>query len=553
MTRSQSRRWRAALCALAAVFGGGALAPAAVAQESAPLQPLHIIATSPGAKPPGFQVTAGQAANIAARVPEVRRAQAKGPLERLVAVPGYTDDKHRWQVTYSRGGTGVVEVHVSGRTGRVLEVWTGPQVDFLLARPWHDKTGRALNKAWLWIPLCLLFVAPFFDPRRPFRLLHVDLVVLLGFGVAQLLFNEGKLDVWVPAVYPVLLYLFGRLALAGFRPREREGPLIPLAPESWLLAGLALLLIGRLVLNLVDSDVIDVGYTSVIGADDLLHGKDLTGYGPVMFLAYVPFELIFPSHGVWDSLPAAHAAALTFDLLTVVGLLLLGPRLRAGREGRTLGIALAYAWVAFPYSTYVLQSNTNDGLVAMLLVYSLLALRTPVGRGALLGLATAAKFFPAALAPLFAVGTGDRRPGSLARFAGAFAGVCLVALYVAVPDGGLTELWDNTLGYQVSRASPFSLWGLHPSLGVLQTALEVLAVAFCVALAFVPRRRDARQVAALAGAVVIAVQLCAEYWFFFYVAWFAPLALVAMFGAYRPRMAEPEPEISESAHRYTTA
>ena len=61
-----------------------------------------------------------------------------------------------------------------------------------------------------------------------------------------MLFNKGELDVWVPAVYPVLLYLFGRLLLAGFRPRERAGPLIPFARETWLLAGLALLLIGRL-------------------------------------------------------------------------------------------------------------------------------------------------------------------------------------------------------------------------------------------------------------------------------------------------------------------
>ena len=172
MTRSQTRRWRAALCALAAVCGGGSLAPAAVAQESAPLQPLHIIATSPEAKPPGFQVTAGRAADVAARVPEVRRERAKGPLERLVAVPGYGDDKYRWQVTYSRDGVGVVEVHVSGHSGRVLEVWTGPQVDFVLARKQKDQIGGAFNKAWVWIPLCVLFVAPFFDPRRPWRLLH---------------------------------------------------------------------------------------------------------------------------------------------------------------------------------------------------------------------------------------------------------------------------------------------------------------------------------------------------------------------------------------------
>src|SRR6185436_3264530 len=101
----------------------------------------------------------------------------------------------------------------------------------------------------------------------------------------------------------------------------------------------------------------------------------------------------------------------------------------------------------------------------------------PVGRGAVLGLATAAKFFPAALAPLFAAGTGDRRARPLAGFAGAFAAVCLVALYVAIPDGGLSELWDNTLGYQVSRQTPFSLWGLHPSLGWLQSTLEAATVA----------------------------------------------------------------------------
>ena len=95
---------------LAALSLGGFLAPSAVAQDAGPVQPLQIIANSPAAKPPGFQVTAGTAANVAARVPEVRRELAKGPLQRLVAVPGYTDDRIRWQVTYSRDG-------VRGRRG----------------------------------------------------------------------------------------------------------------------------------------------------------------------------------------------------------------------------------------------------------------------------------------------------------------------------------------------------------------------------------------------------------------------------------------------------
>jgi Glycosyltransferase family 87 len=542
MTRPTIRRALAGAVAALALIG----APAAQAQEAETAEPLQIIANGPEAKPPGFHVTAGEAAATAARVPEVREELAKGGLERLVAVPGYTGDPHRWQVTYSRDGTGVVEVHVDGIDGHVLEVWTGPQVDFLLARPWAEKTGGPLNQAWIWIPLCLLFLAPFFDPKRPFRLIHLDLVVLLSFGVAQLLFNEGKLDVWVPAVYPVLIYLLVRLLLAGFKPRERRERLIPVARDSWLLVGLVLLLIGRLVLNVVDSEVIDVGYSSVVGADNLVHGGEISGYGPLMFLAYVPFELVFPWHGSWDAVPAAHAAALTFDLLTVVGLVLLGRSLRAGREGRTLGLALAFAWVAFPYSTYVLQSNTNDGLVAMLLVYTMLALRTPAGSGLMLGLATAAKFFPAALAPLFAAGTGDRRPRSLLRFAGTFAAVCLVAVYVVLPDGGIGELWRDTIGYQLGRESPFSMWGLHPSLEPLQLLLEAATAAMCVAFAWVPRRRDARQVAALAAAAVIALQLCATYWLFFYVAWFAPLALVAIFAAYRDPLPEPEWEFSSS-------
>jgi hypothetical protein len=58
-------------------------------------------------------------------------------------------------------------------------------------------------------------------------------------------------------------------------------------------------------------------------------------------------------------------------------------------------------------------------------------------------------------------------------------------------------------------------------------------VALAVAVAFVPRRRDARQVVALAAAVVIAVQLPAAHWFYFYLAWTAPLVLATIMSAYR--------------------
>ena len=62
---------------------------------------------------------------------------------------------------------------------------------------------------------------------------------------------------------------------------------------------------------------------------------------------------------------------------------------------------------------------------------------------------------------------------------------------------------------------------------LVQIALEVLAVALAAAVAFVPRERSLARVCALAGAVTIAVQLPADHWFYYYIMWFLPFAVVA--------------------------
>jgi uncharacterized membrane protein len=172
-------------------------------------------------------------------------------------------------------------------------------------------------------------------------------------------------------------------------------------------------------------------------------------------------------------------------------------------------------------------------MIAALLVLSLAALRSPPGRGALLGLAAAAKFAPLAIAPLLAAGTGERRARPLLGFGLAFAVVCVVVTVPFIPDGGLRELYDTTIGYQLGRGSPFSIWSLHPSLDWLQTVLQVAAIALATALFFLPRERSPRQVVALAAAVMIAVQLPATHWFYFYLAWIAPLVLATAMSAYR--------------------
>jgi hypothetical protein len=490
--------------------------------------------------PPFHSLSAREATAAADRDADVREQRERRGA--LYGVP-YTKGRGLWQVSYFAGGIERVQVIVDDRTGRVVESWTGHQVRWRMARGYEGAFGRKLNAPYVWIPLCLLFLLPFVDPRRPFRLLHLDLLVLLGFSVSHAFFNWAQIGVSVPLVYPVLLYLLVRMLAVGLRgPRPGSGPLLPLFPVMAVAFGLVFLVGFRVALNVTDSKVIDVGQSSVVGADRIADGKELYGqafsptdrhgdtYGPVTYLLYVPFEQVFP----WDGRPdpaAAHAAAIAFDLLTILGLLVLGRRLRAGPAGWALGVALGYAWAANPYSLFVMQSNANDTAVAMLLVWALVALRAPPVRGALVTLAAAAKLAPAALLPLFARGVGDRpRPVLVFVLAAVVTAVVTAAAVFLpfLPDGGFREVYDRTVGFQLARASPFSVWGQEDALAPLQTALKVAAVGLAVAVAFVPRRCTPIQVAALAAAVVIAVQLAVTHWFYLYVVWFLPLVLVAL-------------------------
>lgn len=519
--------------------------------------------------PKGYQRTAKEVVAIASRAGKVR---AERRHHRSFAPTAYTRGPGRWQVSWFSGRREVGQVRVDDLTGAVLEQWTGDQVAWTMARGYEGAFGRKLNAPYVWIPLCVLFLVPFIDPRRPFRLLHLDLLVLLGFGASHVFFNRGEIGTSVPLAYPVLLYLLARLLWAGFRPRERRERLVPLVPVGVLALAIVLLVGFRVGLNVVDSNPIDVGYAGVIGADRIADGDPLYGpgfsgdvqrgdtYGPVTYLAYVPFEQAMPWSGVWDDLPAAHGAALAFDLLTLLGLVLLGRRLRPGAAGRELGVALGFAWAAYPYAMFALQTNSNDSLVALLTVLAMLGVTvarpgaSAVARGAAVGLAATAKFAPLALAPLFATAGAGRRARQCVLFALGLTAVIAAATLPFVPDGGLRELYDRTVGYQASRPSPFSVWGQVDSLEPLQRAVQAAALLLALAVALVPRRKSPAQVAALAGAVLIAVQLGATHWFYLYVVWFAPLALVALMAPWRgPVGAGPPVAVARREHEPVAA
>ena len=509
------------------------------ATVSGPLQP--------GVKPASFGLTAGQATAIATQALTLGGSVRRFDV-RTRTGPGSV---RQWQVDYfDPEGEDVGQVVIDDAGRCVIESWTGTQVDTKLARGYEGAVAGKVNKWWIWLPLCVLFLVPFVDPRRPLRLIHLDLLALLGFSVSLLFFNKAKIELSVGLVYPVLAYVFLRMLVAGFRPTERRDKLLPFAPRGLLVAGIVALVAFHTAYMATEGKVIDVGLAGVIGADRLTHGEDVYGegassgtpvrgdvYGPVNYLAYVPFELVFPWSGHWDDVPAARAAALGFELLTALALFGLGRRLRSGSEGTTLGVALAYAWLAYPFTMYTLGSSFNDGLVALLVVCCLLVATSAPARGAASALAGLTKFGPLILAPLFAAGQGDRRTRPLVLFALGFLVTAAVVTIPLLPDGGFRELYDRSLGYQASRGSPFSVWGQAPSLHALQTVTKVVAVALAAAFFFIPRRRSITQLAALGAVLLIAVQVTANHWFYPYAVWFAPLVLIAVFE--RQRGSEP--------------
>ena len=466
----------------------------------------------------------------------------------------------------------VAQAVVEDTTGRVAEAWTGPQVAWKMARGGDGAFGgKTLLEPFVWVAFCLVFLVGLADLRRPLSAHNVDLLMLLAFSVSLVFFNRGEIFRSVPLVYPVLLYFLARGLWVG-SGRRRGSPSRSLWP-TWLLAAAAIFLLGfRIGLNVeTPRGVIDVGLAGVAGASRILDGQapygnmpqrdaleecgpeDTDGqvrdriqtngrceaaiergdtYGPVSYLAYVPATSIFGWSGKWDSLPAAHATSIAFDVFTILGLALVGMRF----GGRRLAALLVFAWAAYPFTAYTLNANTNDAIMPAFLVLGFWLASSAWASGAAVALAGWAKFGALLVAPLWATYPSiDLR--RLVRFALAFVGGTLVAfvLLLLEPDlwKAVRTFWDRTLGFQVGRDSPFSLWGwgqYHaegiPDLGFVQPVLVALAVALALLVAVVPRRKGPVELAALTAALLIAFQLTLTHWFYLYLPWVLPFVLL---------------------------
>ena len=547
---------------------------AAAATAPAPL------VTGPTAPPAATPATVARLSEDAALDLFLAKPKVARWLERYPPDPttdaSFDADDGTWTVHVWSGKAGeIARGVVVDADGRVTEAWTGPQVAWQMARGRPGAFGGKVLTAWpVWLGLSALFFLGLVDVRRPLSLRTLDLLVLLSFGVSLAFFNRGEVFESASLAVPPLVYLAVRTSWIGFRRSARAGPTVPRWPV-WLLAAATLFLVGfRIGLNVEHPrTVIDVGYAGVVGADRILEGRapydampveggrpcapprsdgrvreriqpdgrcESTNprgdtYGPVAYLAYVPAVLAFGWEGRWDDLPAAHATAIGLDLLVLLGLVLVGRRLGGAR----LAAALAFGWAAYPFTTYALLANTNDALMPALLVWGFWLASSPSARGAATALAGWAKFASLLVVPLWLTYRSGLRPASLVRFAAGFGVATVLAFSILLLEpslwNALETFWERTIAFQLGRDSPFSIWGwgqYHaagiPDLASLQTVVQVVTIVLAGVVAAVPREKGPLELAALTAAVLLGVQLSLTHWFYLYLPWMLPFALLAV-------------------------
>jgi len=571
------------------------LAAAASARAAdVPTQPVYdahgrIIQTPLAPPEQPTVLTKERAAAIFLAYPKVRRWLTRYPTHDRMTDAEFNKDFRYWQVNVWWGKAGEIATgRVDDATSSVTEAWTGPQVAWGMARGSPGAFGgKKINSYPVWLTFCAIFLLGLLDWRRPLSLRNLDLVALLSFSVSLWYFNHGHIFASASLAYPPFVYLIGRGLWIGFTGRGTRGATLW---PVWLLLAVTAFGAGFRVTeyNVRNSNVIDVGYSGVIGAERIVHGewpyghmpveedlkacgpKDQAGeireriqtngrcesanprgdtYGPVAYESYIPGYLALGWSGKWDDLPAAHATVIAFDLLCILGMGLIGFRF----GGPPLGAMLAFAWTAYPFTQYASSSNTNDSLLPAFLIWGFWLLTTPWARGALVALAGWTKFAAFIVAPMWVTYRLTR--AQIARAAVGFVLATLAAFSIVLlePNVGhaLRVFWERTVSWQLSRESPFSIWDWRqyhakgiPNLEIVQRFFQALLVAAALVFAVVPRRKTPLQLAALTGVLLLGFEMVLTHWSYLYVPWFFPFVAYATLAPAQP-VPEPVPVVDE--------
>jgi hypothetical protein len=391
-------------------------------------------------------------------------------------------------------------------------------------------------------------------------------------------------------VFVITIALLLRTLKASRRP-PRQDPWLPSLPETGLIAMAVLLVASNLLVGLVHP-IDDSGYFISLGAqrlretgmfpytDPFLTGGASAAYGPVSFLAHLPFNFMvapsalnppvaLPDMGGYR-FPTSLVAKLCLLTLHGVGIAALYRiGLSVGSRAGALGLVCLYCGSPFILGVGEGIPGMASGLRTMsglshvshigpsaLALAAFAALARPAASGCLLALASGFLFYPIFFAPAWCGYYFWRGRGLKSFVVGFGVTVLVVGLFTLARmdgqswSGRLTAFVHATFGHQTAANrgdanpsaygdSPFGFWGTHTSLrrlfhspiaGASFTTLAFLGLAAFSASGFVlARGRTVGQLAALTGALGLAVQLWKTHAGGTYVPWYLAFVLVGLY------------------------
>lgn len=482
--------------------------------------------------------------------PREARALARG--ERWTSVRVGAVDRTTTRVSFFRGPRLIAEVAVTPN---------GTVERFADHRDTAVPYGVPLTHRPLAIVIASLafLLATAVLPLR--RVRNLDVAALLAFVVPVVLLNERLLEASTLSALPSLLWLIGRcawFALARPRPSAPARPLFDALTPAWsdaqrvrilrLAVGVAAICVAMVTVSA--QSTVDVGQALMEGATLLVHGTLPYGNMPgdvfhgdvyplLGYALYMPLASVMPVRDAWD---VADGALIVAALSALAGAWLLA---RLGRSGaatadgpsepddaaRAAGLRAALAWLTLPPLLVGVSTGTSDVLLGALLLGALVLVRRPLASATVIIAAGWFKVVPFALLPIWLARLRGRRLAGALAVVAASAAATLVAL-VALGGGDAPAQMLHAIAYQAERRtlhSPWTLLGLEWLQPLAQAAVLAL-----VAGATVRVRRDAAladdalRLAALAGAVLLGLQLAANYWTYLYLAWAVPCVVVGL-------------------------
>ena len=423
--------------------------------------------------------------------------------------------------------------------------------------PGVPASGAALaNSPWVLALLSVLFLlATLVVPLR--RVRNLDALALVSLTLTVPLINARLVAASVICAEPALCYLMVRCLLVGLGPggaraASADTPLLDRLWAGWepgQRTGMLRLLVlatilAFLMITLSSSGYTDVAAASLEGATDMLHG--VLPYGHIQlafhgdtypllnYLLYVPAALWLPVSNGFSDLTGSLVTTAVASLLVGWALYrIAGSRELSGADGPRIDNRLraTLMWFAFPPVLLAASGGANDLVLAACLAW-MLALRTRTAASLLaLAMGVWVKLVPLIL---LAIWIPYRRRGLWHAFAaGLVLSAALTALLLLLGGPGAISAMVHAISFQFQRGSFFAPWYTFHLLW-LQPLAQALVLAIVVASVLCLRadrsaRTDLVRLSALAAALLLGVQIAANYWTWSYLPWVFPFLAVALF------------------------